>query len=194
MPTNINQKPTDIKYLDDLPVDDPLRINVVKEIVDNAHNYGVDTDDPDTLKNSKDPHKQEFYYAGIPVYAYRDLLKGFRQNVKVSGYWFDVDTFENLIDCFVPKENIPVILRCNGDELDKFCLIVYGMKFNETYKVLSGISDMFMRKSIKGHSDSGNPTAMKIAAEHFMDLREQNNKDAINITVYNDLGNGVSEE
>jgi hypothetical protein len=27
-----------------------------------------------------------------------------------------------------------------------------------------------------------------------MDLREQNNKDAINITVYNDLGNGVSEE
>jgi hypothetical protein len=28
---------------------------------------------------------------------------------------------------------------------------------------------------------------MKIAAEHFMDLREQEQKDGINITIFNDL-------
>ena len=176
---DLNQKPNDTNYLDDVEIDE-LRRNLVEEIVSDCPQYSDPTE-------ACDASKDEFYYTGAPVYSYRDLFKGFRQNYKVKGYWFDVNTFENLIDCYTPKDMIPLILRCRHADLDRFCKVVYGMQFNEAYTILSGITDMFMRKSIKGLSQAGNPTALKLAAEHFMDLKEQEQKDGINITIYNDL-------
>ena len=129
----------------------------------------------------------DFYDISNPVYAYRDLVKMYRENVQVKGFDFDVDMFENLIDNFVPEENIPVILRCTKADLDRFCNVVYHMNYAETYKVLSGVTDMFMRKAIKGLAQEGNQTALKLASEHFMKLKEEEDNNNINITVVNDL-------
>jgi hypothetical protein len=122
-----------------------------------------------------------------PIYTYDELLKPGRKNVVVPGFDFDVDQFENVIDCFVPYESVPVILRTNVGYLDQFCQIVYGMPFKETYALLNGISDMFMRKAITNLSKCGNSTALNIASKHFMNLDDEAKKDAINITIVNDL-------
>lgn len=185
----LNEKPQSTDYLDNVPLDE-LRANMVEEIIKDCPDYDDDNDPSD----ANNPNKEGFYYTGAPVYSYRELLRSARENYKVKGFWFDVNTFENLIDCYTPKDTIPIILRCKHADLDRFCQVVYGMKFNETYTVLIGITDMFMRKAIKGHSNNGNPTAMKIAAEHFMDLREQEQKDGINITIFNDLTSSNEEE
>ena len=188
---NLNEKPQSTDYLDDIPLDE-LRKQLVEEIVEDCPDYDDEQQQQDV--NNFDATKESFYYAGAPVYSYRDLLKSTRQNVKVKGYWFDVNVFENLIDCYTPKPDVPLILRCTEADLDRFCKVVYGMKFDETYKILTGITDMFMRKSFKGLSQTGNPTAIKVVAEHFMDLKEQQEKDGINITIYNDLTTGDKEE
>lgn len=179
---DLNQKPDDTSYLDDVEIDE-LRKNLVEEIVSDCPQYSDPTD-------ASDASKDEFYYTAAPVYSYRELLKSTRQNYKVKGYWFDVNTFENLIDCYTPKQMVPLILRCTEADLDRFCKVVYGMKYDDTYKILIGITDSFMRKSFKGLSQMGNPTAIKVVAEHFMDLKEQDQKDGINITIYNDLKEG----
>lgn len=122
-----------------------------------------------------------------PVYNYADLLKKNRTNCKVDGFNFDVNTFENVIDAFVPEKNVPVILQCDYSTLDRFCEIVYGMKFKDAYRVLSGISDMFMRQAISSLARNGNNTALNIASKHFMGLTEDGNKEAVSITIINDL-------
>ena len=122
-----------------------------------------------------------------PVYNYADLVKRNRPNAKVPGFNFDVDTFENLIDSFVPQDRIPIILSCGLTDLDKFCNKVYGMTFKETYTMLSGISDMWMRRAIVNLSHSGNSTALNIASKHFMGLSDEAKDANINITFVNDL-------
>lgn len=122
-----------------------------------------------------------------PIYSYADLLKKNRTNYKVPGFNFDVNDFENLIDAFVPEKNIRLILNCDYSTLDEFCNIVYGMQFKDTYRILSGIADMFMRQAISGLAKTGNNTALNIAAKHFMGLTEEANKESINITIVNDL-------
>lgn len=122
-----------------------------------------------------------------PVYEYDELLNPNRRNTKIPGFDFDVDQFENVIAAFVPRESVPVILRSNEAELDEFCKIVYGMPFKESYAVLKGIADMFMRKSFSNLSKAGNSSAINIVGKHFMDLDDENKKDSINITIINDL-------
>lgn len=121
------------------------------------------------------------------VESYAELLKRNRPNIKVDGFDFDVNTFENLIDYFVPKENIHVILRCTDADLDRFCAEVYKMDFAQTYRVLSGITDAYMRGAIKNLAVSGNATALGIAKEHFMHLRDEEQKSAISVKIVNDL-------
>ena len=122
-----------------------------------------------------------------PVYEYDELLDPNRKNVDIPGFKFNVDQFENVIAAFVPRESVSIILRSNEAELDQFCKIVYGMPFKESYAVLKGIADMFMRKSFSNLSKAGNSSAINIVGKHFMDLSEENKKDAINITIVNDL-------
>ena len=191
MADNTIKKPHDVDYINDIPgLDDDHNV-LAQQIVDDCPDYDELNDAPDFSDtpepNNDDPFKESFYQTGAPVYAYRDLLKGFRKNVKLKDFWFDVNTFENLIDCYTPFETVPLILRCSKADLDVFCRKIYGFKYAETYDILIGITDSFMRKSIKGHSNSGNPTAMKIAAEHFMNLKDAQQAEAINITINNDL-------
>lgn len=121
----------------------------------------------------------------VPIYS--DLLKANRKNVKLDGFDFDADTFENLIDNFVPFDNVPTILRTTKADLDVFCKALYGLNYVEAYKVLSGITDMYMRKVMKNLAASGNATAINIAAKHFMKLDDDAKNDAINIRIVNDL-------
>lgn len=109
-----------------------------------------------------------------------------RENKHPDGFSFDMDTFENLIDFFTPKENIPTLLRCSIKTLDEFCKICYGMNFSDTYNYLSGIADMLMRGTFKKLAAMGNTTAVKIVSEHFMNLKENKTAD-VNITIVNDL-------
>ena len=122
-----------------------------------------------------------------PVYSYRDLLSRRRQNCVVEGFDFDVDTFENLIDCFTPKENISVILGVSNHDLDNFCNIVYGMEFTEAYRTLISISDMFMRKAIQNLSVSGNPTALNLASKHMLKWEKDSQTQNVSIKIVNDL-------
>ena len=121
------------------------------------------------------------------VESYADLLKNNRSNMKVDGFDFDVNTFENLIDYFVPKDNIHVILQCTDADLDRFCAEVYHLNFAQTYRVLSGITDAYMRGAIKNLAISGNATALGIAKEHFMNLHDEQQKSAISVKIVNDL-------
>lgn len=142
--------------------------------------------------NSNAPQmKKKTYFEEVPIYS--DILSINRRNVKVEGYDFDVDMFENMIDNFVPYNNIPLLLSasckkklCIAD-LDRFCKIVYGMDYKDTYEILSGITDMQMRKVFKNLAASGNATAIAINAKHFMHLEDENKNDAINIRILNDL-------
>ena len=122
-----------------------------------------------------------------PVYSYKELLSRRRQNVKVDGFDFDVDTFENLIDCFTPMPSISIILGVSNHDLDNFCHIVYGMDFAETYRSLISISDMFMRKAIQNLSVSGNPTALNLTAKHLLQWEKDNSNQNISIKIVNDL-------
>lgn len=120
------------------------------------------------------------------IKSYAEIVKHTRKNFQPKGFDFDVNTFENLIDNYVPEENIPVILRCNLGTLDKFCKIVYKMDFKQTYRFLMGITDMCMRKTIKGLAGLGNTTALKIAQEHFMKLKSDDGGSNVNITIVDD--------
>lgn len=118
---------------------------------------------------------------------YAEFLKASRKNFQPDGFNFDVNEFENLIDCWTPQEKIPTILRCKHVDLDRFCMIVYNMNFNDTYNILSGISDAIMRKTLKGLAETGSTAAIQIVAKHFMKLKEEEDKKAISITFLNDL-------
>lgn len=120
----------------------------------------------------------------VPIYT--DLLDPNRKNVKVPGFDFDVDKFENLISYFTPIENIPIILGCKHADLDRFCNKVYNMNFKEAYTTLSTITDYWCRRVVSNLAASGNTTALKTMTEHFMGLTENKNV-GVNITVVNDL-------
>lgn len=137
------------------------------------------------IDNDTTNPKQRKYFQEVPIY--NDLLDPNRKNTKIYGFDFDVDTFENLIDCFTPKENIPVILGVQRSKLDVFCNRAYGMNYDEVYVRLSGITDSWSRKVIKNLSASGNSTALNIMSKHFMGLSDDNKNQGVNITIVNDL-------
>ncbi len=122
--------------------------------------------------------------------SYKDLLKANRKNKKIQGFDFDLDMFENLIDCFTPKDMVPIVLNCSHADLDRFCMMAYNMNYNETYKVLIGVADIWARRAVRNLAYCGNNTALKIFSEHFMGLKdeEQSKNAAPNITIVNDLG------
>ena len=121
----------------------------------------------------------------VPIYD--DLLDPQRKNTRIQGFNFDIDTFENLIAAFTPKDNIPIILNTPLVRLDEFCRLAYGLTYSETYTRLSGVADFWMRKAIGNLAVSGNGTALSIAAKHFMNLKDEETKSAIQVTFVNDL-------
>ena len=119
---------------------------------------------------------------------YSDFLRSDeRRNIDTSKFPFDVDTFENLIDCFTPIELFPNLLRTDRATLDRFCNHVYHMNFCESYEFLLGVTEAFSRKTIKGLATVGNNTALKIMAEHFLKYNDSANNHNVNVTFLNDL-------
>lgn len=147
----------------------------------------------DKLNNQHPSDEKKNGLPEVPLYS--NMLSANRKNIHVDGFDFDVDTFENLIDNYTPMENIITILsgicrkKITQANLDDFCYLVYGMDFKETYKFLSGITDMYMRKVFKNLAASGNTTAMSINAKYFMKLEDDSKNDTINIRIVNDLEN-----
>lgn len=126
---------------------------------------------------------------GLPnVTIYDDLLDPNRKNAKIDGFDFDVDTFENLISAFTPKDMVPVILGVPRVKLEEFCDKAYGLTYSEAYTRLIGVADFWMRKAIGNLAASGNGSALNIAAKHFMGLKDEEDKKAVTITFVNDLG------
>lgn len=118
---------------------------------------------------------------------YTEFFKPGRINHKVVGFDFDQNQFENLIDCWTPYDQIPVILDTSITKLNEFCFELYNMDYKDTYSRLTGLCDAYARKTIKTLAGMGNTSALNIMAKHFMQLDEQKQKDAINITIVNDL-------
>jgi hypothetical protein len=171
-------------------VTDPYSFKNIVEIVEKEDGtYTVFTTSDENIENDSNPGPFEFQ----EVQSFSAIMKrNARRNFKLKGFDFDVDTFENLVDAFVEKETIPVILGCCHADLDRFCRAVYGVDYNTAYPRLLGIADMWMRKAVTNLATSGNATALGIASKHFMKLDDEKEKNAINITINNDYG--VDEE
>ena len=165
-------------------VTDPYAFKNIVEIVEKEDGtYTVFTTTDEEIENDANPGVFEFQ----EVQSFSAIMKrNARRNFKLRGFDFDVDTFENLIDSFVEKETIPVILGCRHADLDRFCRAVYGVDYNTAYPRLLGIADMWMRKAVTNLATSGNATALNIASKHFMKLDDDREKSAINITINND--------
>lgn len=165
-------------------VTDPYAFKNIVEIIEKDDGtYTVFTTTDEEIENDSDPGAFEFQ----EVQSFSAIMKrNARRNFKLRGFDFDVDTFENLVDSFVEKETIPVILGCRHADLDRFCRAVYGVDYNTAYPRLLGIADMWMRKAVTNLATSGNATALNIASKHFMKLDDDREKSAINITINND--------
>lgn len=166
-------------------VTDPYSFKNIVEIVEKEDGtYTVFTTSDENIENDSNPGPFEFQ----EVQSFSAIMKrNARRNFKLRGFDFDVDTFENLVDAFVEKETIPVILGCCHADLDRFCRAVYGVDYNTAYPRLLGIADMWMRKAVTNLATSGNATALGIASKHFMKLEDDKEKANINIVVVNDL-------
>lgn len=120
--------------------------------------------------------------------SYDDFRSGKRSNFKPQGFDFDMDTFENLIDRFVPQDDILTILQVDRHALDKFCSICYnGKNFDTTYRWLSAISKSLRFSTIDALAMNGHSYALSLEAKHFLGLDDKSESTALTITFKNDL-------
>ena len=125
-----------------------------------------------------------------------------RKPTKVDGFPDEFQEYlEDLIDSFVPIDNIPKIIKIEfGKEyrdIDYFCKKVYNMDFKDTYHYLFQKADMYCRKAFTNLAKQGNKSAMAIVAEHFMKLGQDENRANAKITInatipVTNKGNGSS--
>ena len=105
-------------------------------------------------------------------------------NQSVPGFSFTRNDFEDLIDNFCAPEEIATLLQITPVQLDNFCHEVYNMDFKSTYRVLIQRANLYFKKAMLSLSKSGNPSAIKVAAEYYVGLGavdKQDNK----ITIIN---------
>ena len=125
-----------------------------------------------------------------------------RKPTKVDGFPVEFQEYiEDLIDSFVPLDNIPKIVKIEFGkditDLDYFCSKVYNMNFKDTYHYLFQKADMYCRKAFTNLAKQGNKSAMAIVAEHFMKLGQDENRANAKITInatipVTNKGNGSS--
>lgn len=89
---------------------------------------------------------------------------------EIPGFDFTQNDFEDLIDNFTPIDDINVLLGVSPTDLDKFCKLCYNMNFKDTYDTLLRRANAYFRKAMFSLSKSGNPTAIKVAAEFYVGL------------------------
>ncbi len=121
------------------------------------------------------------------VISYDDILKGNRTNMRVEGFFFDKDTFENLVDSWADFEDIPIALDTPVEQLDIFCKVLYGKDYRQTYTMLRTLSKIIARKTIDKLAKAGNATAVAISKNHFAQLIDDDGNKPISITIKNDL-------
>ncbi len=107
-------------------------------------------------------------------------------NQSLDGFDFDRDTFEDLIECYTPQEQILSLLGISHYDMDRFCKKIYNMSYNEAYCFLLYKSDAHNRKAFNMLAKEGNQTAMKIVAEHFMKLGSIDKSD-VKVQFVNDV-------
>lgn len=100
------------------------------------------------------------------------------QNQRMEEFDFDRDTFEDLIECYTPIDDIPVLLGVSKSDLDFFCKYIYNQDYKTAYGALLMKSNAHNRKAFNSLSKKGNQTAMKIVAEQFMGLGKIDNNEA----------------
>ena len=113
-------------------------------------------------------------------------------NQTVEGLNFTRNDFEDLIDNFAAPEEIAVLLQVTPVELDKFCNEVYNMDFKTTYQVLFQRANLYFKKAMFMLSKSGNPTAIKVAAEYYVGLGAVDKQDN-HITIINSMPESESD-
>ena len=114
-----------------------------------------------------------------------DLLFGKgRENKRPSGFAFDMDTFENLIDGFNSETDIATILGVTAADLDRFCKICYkGCTFESVFRQLNAMTSAMMRRAIKKHAEGGNVYAMKLMAKNYLGMEDDDSKKQQSITI-----------
>lgn len=124
------------------------------------------------------------------VFDYTVFLKNNRNPyARLPGLNFDVNMFENLIDAFVPVDELHILLNCSSFDLNRFCNVVYNMDLDHTYLYLSGISRFGMVRVLKGLYKTGNQSAIKAINENFLGIKQDSNdQNNVNITFVSDLG------
>lgn len=111
-----------------------------------------------------------------------------RENKSLEGFNFDMDMFENLIDNFTPKEDIPLILGVTKDDLDYFCKKLYNdCNYSETYDILLRRALYYDRLAFNNLAKSGNNAAINVVAKYFMKLDQDNSKKELKIQVVNSI-------
>ena len=132
------------------------------------------------------PHTPDGSYLGRVIY-YDDFLEPNRKNHKVEGFYFDQDTFENIIANWADFEDIPIILKTSVEQLDIFCKVLYGQSFRDAFNRMRAVSRMRARQVIDKLASNGNATAVAIAKTHYAKLLDDDGSKPINITIRNDL-------
>lgn len=111
-----------------------------------------------------------------------------REPTVVPGYPADFqNTFEDLIDCFTPMDDIPPICEhaygVPRDKLEKFCNIVYGMNFKESFVFLHKMSLMYYRKALTNLAKVGNKTAMSTVTDYMAELSNTSRANSLKISI-----------
>ena len=113
-------------------------------------------------------------------------------NQTVEGLNFTRNDFEDLIDNFAAPEEIAILLQVTPVDLDRFCNEVYNMDFKTTYQVLFQRANLYFKKAMFMLSKSGNPTAIKVAAEYYVGLGAVDKQDN-HITIINSMPEAESD-
>lgn len=112
-----------------------------------------------------------------------------RENKSLPGFDFDMDIFENLIDNYTPKDDIPLLLGVSVSDMDYFCMKLYDCNFSETYDILSRRALYYNRLAFNNLSKSGNAAAINVVAKYFMKLDDEDKAKALKIEVVNSIPN-----
>ena len=115
-----------------------------------------------------------------------------RKPKKVEGYPDELqNVFEDLIDAFVPLENIRGIIEgdygIKGDQLDSFCKEVYGRSARDAYEYLHLKSDSYARKAVTQLALGGNKTAMSCLIDYFAGWSENKKNEGLKVTIVADV-------
>ena len=94
-------------------------------------------------------------------------------NNKKCKFTLDLNTFEDLIENFNPKDSIPKILRVNTIILDAWCFKAYNSNYSDTYDFLFELSLSYQRKAINKLANSGNGKALDISTQYLSKIAKQ---------------------